>query len=91
MVIMEWFLFQVLKREYGEYMLDQPFPGYSVTLCFDLTGVPDDYEVVARRVAMIKRHCFAAVFEPFFLLQALADEPIISKRAVIHYSPDEAM
>ncbi|VUZ39886.1 unnamed protein product [Hymenolepis diminuta] len=81
----------VLKREYGAYMLDQPYPGYSVTLCFDLTNVPDDYESLAHRVALMKRHCFAAVFEPFFLLQALADEPIISKRAIIHYSPDEAM
>nr|CDS29310.1 actin protein 2:3 complex subunit 2 [Hymenolepis microstoma] len=81
----------VLKREYGAYMLDQPFPGYSVTLCFDLTNVPDDYDSLAHRVALMKRHCFAAVFEPFFLLQALADEPIVSKRAVIHYSPDEAM
>ncbi|KAM3173128.1 hypothetical protein ACTXT7_013099 [Hymenolepis weldensis] len=81
----------VLKREYGAYVLDQPYPGYSVTLCFDLTNVPDDYESLAHRVALMKRHCFAAVFEPFFLLQALADEPIISKRAIIHYSPDEAM
>ncbi|VDL60047.1 unnamed protein product [Hymenolepis diminuta] len=83
--------YDVLKREYGAYMLDQPYPGYSVTLCFDLTNVPDDYESLAHRVALMKRHCFAAVFEPFFLLQALADEPIISKRAIIHYSPDEAM
>ncbi|KAH9279760.1 Actin-related protein 2/3 complex subunit 2 [Echinococcus granulosus] len=81
----------LLRREYGAYILDEPYPGYSVTLCFDLQNVPEDCEVVARHVAMLKRNCFAAVFEPFFLLQALADEPIISKRAVIHYSPDEAM
>ncbi|VDD76481.1 unnamed protein product [Mesocestoides corti] len=83
--------YDLLKREYGAYMLDEPQPGYSVSLLFDLENVPQNYEAVARHVSMIKRNCFAAVFEPFFLLQALADEPIISKRAVIHYSPNEAM
>ncbi|KAL7055077.1 hypothetical protein AAHC03_024555 [Spirometra sp. Aus1] len=81
----------LLHREYGDYLCSQPQPGYSVTLLFDLNNPPQNSEAVAHHVAMLKRNCFAAVFEPFFLLQALAEEPLISKRAVIHYGDMETM
>ncbi len=47
---------------------------------------------LVRKIAMLKRNCFAAVFEKYFEYQAKQDLPAGNhKRAVIHYRDDETM
>jgi len=88
---------EVLRREYGD-LLVAPLEGYNVTLALDFnTQLPkgDNNEVwlaLVRKIAMLKRNCFAAVFEKYFEYQAKQDLPTGNhKRAVIHYRDDETM
>ena len=47
---------------------------------------------LVRKIAMLKRNCFAAVFEKYFEYQAKQELATGShKRAVIHYRDDETM
>nr|CAH8866550.1 unnamed protein product [Trichobilharzia regenti] len=83
---------EVLKREYAQYLLSQPEDGCSVSLLYDLENLPEDYSLLAQKAALLKRNCFAAVFEKFFEFQALGEEAIGGcKTAVIHYRPDETL
>ena len=88
---------QVLRREYGN-LLVAPLEGYNVTLSLDFnTQLPkgDSSEVwlpLVRKIAMLKRNCFAAVFEKYFEYQANQELTAGNhKRAVIHYRDDETM
>ncbi len=47
---------------------------------------------LVRKIAMLKRNCFASVFEKYFEFQS-KQEPTTAnhKRAVIHYRDDETM
>lgn len=81
----------MLRREYGEHLCDKPEGGASVSLIYDLESIPDDYSALARQVALLKRNCFAAVFERFFEFHALGEEAAGSKCAVIHYRADETL
>lgn len=51
-------------------------------MCLHLT------EELATRVAMLKRNCFASVFEKYFELQAKGGE---KSTAIIHYRDQETM
>ncbi|VEL29841.1 unnamed protein product [Protopolystoma xenopodis] len=84
-------IFQVLKREYGENLCENPQPKCSVSLIFDLERLPEDYISLSTKAALLKRNCFAAVFEKYFEFQARAEEVNDSKRAVIHYRDDETL
>ena len=63
--------------------------GYNVTLLYDLDKVPAKHEEVSRKAGLLKRHCFASVFEKYFEFQQREDGS--QKRAVIHYRDDETM
>jgi len=89
---------EVLRREYGE-LLVAPLEGYNVTLSLDFNsqlpqGETNDVWVpLVRKIAMLKRNCFAAVFEKYFVFQSAKQDLLTAthKRAVIHYRDDETM
>jgi len=78
----------VLKRIYGSNYQETPESGHSVSLLFDLTSLPADVKSLAKSAALLKRNCFASVFETFFEAQAKGDS---LKAAVIPYRDDETM
>lgn len=60
----------------------------------DLKNLPENWEIVVKKIGLLKRHCFASIFEKYFDYQAqyndLADGHL-PKRAVIHYRDQETM
>ncbi|CAH8616809.1 unnamed protein product [Schistosoma bovis] len=83
---------EVLRREYGQYLLNKPEDGCSVSLLYDLEHLPEDYALIAQKAALLKRNCFAAVFEKFFEFHAsMGEDAVGCKKAVIHYRPDETL
>ncbi|XP_044272832.1 probable actin-related protein 2/3 complex subunit 2 [Tribolium madens] len=79
---------ELLKREYGP-LLVAPEDGYNVSILFDLENIPSDWPQVIKKIGLLKRNCFASVFEKYFDFQENGDEG--QKRAVIHYRDDETM
>lgn len=82
----------LLKREYGSYLMAEPEEGFNVSLLYDLTTLPKDAETrdqLISKASLLKRNCFASVFEKYFEFQAQGIEG--RKRAVIHYRDDETM
>lgn len=77
----------VLKREYGDLLQASPEPGYNATLLVDLEQAD---EALIGKVGMLRRHCFAAVFEKYFAIQQAGgvggDKP-----AVINYRKNESI
>lgn len=78
----------MLKREYGD-LLVQAEDGYSVSLLIDLENIPENWEEVAKKVGLLKRNCFASVFEKYFDFQEQGLEG--QKRAVINYRNEETL
>lgn len=78
----------MLKREYGDLLIE-PEDGYNVSVLIDLETVPDNYEEIARKVGLLKRNCFASVFEKYFDFQEQGLEG--EKRAVINYRNEETL
>lgn len=60
-----------------------------MTLLFDLEAVPTNYEELITKAGLLKRNCFASVFEKYFEFQEQGLEG--QKRAVIHYRDNETM
>lgn len=84
---------ELLKREYGSY-LTAPETGYNVSVLLDLENLPQDWESLVKKIALLKRHCFASVFEKYFDFQEeYYDSPNTpsQKRAVIQYREEETM
>lgn len=84
---------ELLKREYGPY-LAAPEAGFNVTVMIDLENLPDDWEALVKKIALLKRHCFASVFEKYFDFQEeYYDSPgtQLQKRAVIQFRDQETM
>ncbi|CAJ0576186.1 unnamed protein product, partial [Mesorhabditis spiculigera] len=79
---------ELLRREYGAH-LAKTVPDYSVTLEYDLDAIPDDYSELVRKASMLKRNCFASVFEKYFEFQEAGQEG--QKRATVNYREDETM
>ena len=82
----------VLAREYGSRLLADAEEGYDVTVQVDLNKdtIPDDWEQsIVAKVGLLKRNCFAAVFEKYFAFQEAEKEG--EEAAVIHYRDDETM
>jgi hypothetical protein len=65
------------------------FTGYDVSLVYSLENIPADFEENAKKAALLKRNCFASVFEKYFEFQAKGTTG--NKRAVIQYRDDETM
>ncbi|CAF4336297.1 unnamed protein product, partial [Rotaria magnacalcarata] len=65
---------EVLRGEYGD-LLVRPLEGYNVTLSLDFNiHLPkgdsnDAWLLLVRKIAMLKRNCFATVFEKYFEYQ----------------------
>ncbi|KAL5007359.1 hypothetical protein ScPMuIL_016165 [Solemya velum] len=78
----------LIKREYADF-LSSPEEGYSVSLLYDLDKVPANHEEVVKKAGLLKRNCFASVFEKYFEFQAKGESG--HKRAIIHYRDDETM
>lgn len=70
-------------------MLISPEDGYNVSVLIDLENIPTNWEEIAQKIGLLKRHCFASVFEKYFDFQEQGEEG--QKRAVINYRNDETM
>lgn len=60
-----------------------------MSLLFDLENLPKDWEDLVTKVGLLKRNCFASVFEKYFEFQAKGEDG--QQRAIIHYRDDETM
>lgn len=60
-----------------------------MSLLFDLDVLPSNKEAVIHQAGMLKRNCFASVFEKYFKFQEEGREG--EQRAVVHYRDDETM
>jgi len=78
----------VLKREYGDLLVPAD-DGFDVTVQIDLSNIPDNWEEIVKKCGLLKRNCFAAVFEKYFEFQE--KEEVGQQRAVINYRDDETM
>jgi len=80
----------LLNRVYGGLLLPTSEEGYSVSLLIDLKETPvDQRPVIIKNAGLLKRNCFAAVFEKYFEFQERGEEG--HRRAVIHYRDEETM
>lgn len=66
-----------------------PPPGYNVSLLYDLENLPASKDSIVHQAGMLKRNCFASVFEKYFQFQEEGKKG--ANRAVIHYRDDETM
>lgn len=78
----------LVKREYGDFITAVE-DGYDVSLLYSLENIPADFEENAKKAALLKRNCFASVFEKYFEFQVKGTTG--NKRAVIQYRDDETM
>ncbi|KAH3719715.1 probable actin-related protein 2/3 complex subunit 2 [Dreissena polymorpha] len=88
---------ELIKREYAE-ILTSPEDGYNVTVLFDLENIPPNWEELVKKTSLLKRNCFASVFEKYFKIQADIEAakkkgtaPPKSERAVVQYREEETM
>lgn len=65
------------------------YTGYDVSLLIDLENLPSNKDEFIKSCGMLKRHCFASVFEEYFRFQQNGE--VGRKIAVIHYRDDETM
>nr|KAG5689048.1 hypothetical protein BaRGS_006444 [Batillaria attramentaria] len=79
---------ELIKREYGSFLVPSE-PGYNVSVLFDLENIPGNWEEMVEKASLLKRNCFASVFEKYFKFQEEGAEG--KKRAVVHYRDDETM
>jgi len=80
---------ELIKREYGDY-LTTPEANYNVSLLFDLENLPENKQELISKTALLKRNCFASVFERYFEIQQ-SEEKGVHQTAIIHYRDDETM
>lgn len=81
---------ELIKREYGEYLQNLPEANYSISLLFDLNSLPENWKEVAMKASLLKRNCFASVFEKYFECLERGEGQAY-KTAVINYRPDETL
>lgn len=78
-----------IKYSYFYYKIHYFFTGYNVSVLINLEEIPEDWEQIAKRIGLLKRNCFASVFEKYFDFQEQGEEG--QKRAVINYRNDETL
>ncbi len=65
----------LLKKIYGNLLLDRPEEGFDVSVQIDLSSIPDDWEEAwVNKIGRLKRNCFAAVFDRYFTFQEEMEE-----------------
>lgn len=80
----------LLKRVYRDLWMPTAEEGFSVSLLIDLKKIaPEKRASIIKDVGLLKRNCFASVFEKYFEFQERGEEG--RKRAVIHYRDEETM
>lgn len=77
----------LLQREYGDYFISAE-SGYDVSVQFSYDSLPENKEEWASKVALLKRNCFASVFEKYFGIQKSGGE---KSTAIVHYRDQETM
>ena len=70
--------------------------GFNVSVLFSLDNIPKNYMELVKKAGLLKRNCFASVFEKYFEYQEKYEKvkgeiPRAPERAVIHYRDDETM
>ena len=78
---------KLLQDVYGPIRVDAE-EGYDVSVQFDLENLPDNPAEWAKKVALLKRNCFAAIFIEFFDMQAKGGD---SKQGIVDYRDQETM
>lgn len=80
----------LLNRVYGKLLMPAAEDGFSVSLLIDLNAIPEeDRPQLIKNVGLLKRNCFASVFEKYFQFQERGEAG--HRRAVIHYRDEETM
>ncbi|KAG1667296.1 Actin-related protein 2/3 complex subunit 2 [Nymphon striatum] len=79
---------ELLTREYGTKIIE-PEEGYNVSVLYDLENLPSNVEEWIKSAGLLKRNCFASVFEKYFRFQEKGEGT--EERAVIHYRDEETM
>lgn len=80
---------ELIQQEYGKLRMEEPESGFNVSLLLDLESLPEEWPALVKKIGMLKRNCFASVFQKYFEFQELGEEG--QKRAVIHYREEETM
>ena len=80
---------ELIQQEYGPLLVSDPESGYNVSLLIDLEKLPEDWNALVKKIGLLKRNCFASVFQKYFECQEEGIET--NKRAVIHYRDEETM
>jgi actin related protein 2/3 complex, subunit 2 len=65
------------------------FSGYNVSVLVDLDNIPTNWEQIAQKIGLLKRNCFASVFEKYFDFQERGEEG--QQTAVINYRNEETL
>jgi len=83
---------ELINKIYGS-LITTPEEGYNISLLVDLENLPADKEALITNIGLLKRNCFASVFERYFDYLEQEDEGArqSSERAVIHYREGETM
>ncbi|KAF2352991.1 Actin-related protein 2/3 complex subunit 2 [Trinorchestia longiramus] len=79
----------LIKEEYGDSLMETPESGYNISILLDLEKLPEDWHSLVKKIGLLKRNCFASVFQKYFEFQEKGEES--NSRAVIHYREDETM
>jgi hypothetical protein len=60
-----------VKRFYLSSLFIYPFlfEGYNISLVLDLDNIPGNWEEIVKKIGLLKRNCFASVFEKYFEFQ----------------------
>lgn len=81
---------ELVQQEYGSLLMSEPESGFNVSLLLDLEKLPEDWQVLVKKIGLLKRNCFASVFQKYFEFQEQGVEDG-QRRAVIHYRDEETM
>lgn len=74
---------------YYSFFMSFFFLGYNVSVLINLDSIPSNWEEVVKKIGLLKRNCFASVFEKYFDFQEKGEEG--HKQAVINYRNEETM
>ncbi|XP_066932361.1 probable actin-related protein 2/3 complex subunit 2 [Clytia hemisphaerica] len=77
-----------IKGEYGDLMIT-PESGYDISLLVNLEALPPNSDELIKKIGLLKRNCFASVFERYF--DFLEREEDSKEKAIINYRDDETM